>query len=120
LPDDATLRLTGVAAAETDYNPLVGQVMYQASATAGALWSRRRLSVDAQTTASTTLPGDSSPTVRGISGSLVGTYSLTRAVAVQAGARASSQLLPDSTAAPSDPLWVAFVALDVGAPVLQF
>jgi hypothetical protein len=116
----ANLTLTAITGLDTGYNPLLGEVLYQASGSLGATWSRRRLSFDALFVASTTLGQDDAPTVRGFTSSLVGNYVLAEGVEFQAGVRTAGQLLPDETAPDAPIQWVAFAALSLSAPIARF
>jgi len=120
LESGATLELSALTSLDTQYNALLGAVTHQASGSVGANWSRERWGVDTRVTASTTLPTDDIPAVRGITGSVVGTYHPAEIVELEAGVRAADQLLPPATAPETPIQWVAFVAVSVGFPIAHF
>lgn len=111
------------------FNPVLGAAQQQVSLVLSSTWTHDKVNAILTGSALATLPWDSPIAARTVSGSFAFGYTPSRAVLLQIGVRAYTQLFPPSYLDPvahtvttirTPPQWVAFLAATFYVPVYAF
>ena len=110
------------------FNPVLGTAQQQVSFLASSTWTHDKVNASLAGSAAATLPWDSPNSARAISGTFAVGYTPVRAVMLQAGVRAYTQVFPPAYLGAegtiqtlrTPPQWVAFLAFTVYVPVYAF
>jgi hypothetical protein len=117
---DGTMGARADVRLATAYNAVLGAVTQQVWASAGAFWAKDRVSASALLDAGETLPQSAPTAARFVGASVITTYAPAKVVRLDVGFRTTAQLLPDAFGGAIPAQWVAFTAVTVLAPLLEF